>query len=284
MGRTLGFTVINGKDMTDAEKEIMLAVSNKYNSGEFENVWTCENFYLNPWDFYPNWQTFDRLKTVIDVKEPWDFIEQKREECRAGGKSVRETYEWLHKAGLILFHNDKDEDTFGGFCKTGSNEYNSMLVFVALLEISVLTKAEIYLSDEGDFLLGEIIIKDGKVKFDKKAIKENWAYWKKSGYLDKESEDHTAKYCSKKYDDQKTILALYPGWTEPQNVCRTVDPEDFKDHPDYGAAQIMAGFQGEYWGLDTEDSEAMSLRMCAMMQGLFAGTDLKMEVAPKVVK
>ena len=276
MGRTLHFEVLNSKGITDEEKGIMLGISNKYNEGQFEGVWTCESFYLNPWDYYPNWKTFEVIKTVMDV-EPWEMIDQTYHKYRESGMTIRESYERLEKKDkLILFHSAPD-DNICGFCKTGSNEYNSLLVYLALLEISVETSAEISLSDEGEFLLGDVIIKNGKVKFDVKSIKRDWEYWEEQNFIEEDLHG-----CGTKMRNQKAMLKLYPGWIEPHLAVRPVDPEDFKEHPEYGAAQIMGGFEGEYWGLNQNDPEKESYNMVALIAGALVGTDLKLQVGAKI--
>jgi len=279
MGRTLHFEVINSKEITLEEKEIMVAISDKYNEGEFKDVWTCENFYLDPWDYYPNWQFFKAIETCAPVAEPWDFIEKKYDDCKAEGMKHGEICNKLYKDRYINFHREQGEN-IRGFCKTGGNEYNSLLVFIALVEITTKTKAEIELHDEGELLYGDIIIKDGKCKFDIKSMKQSWAYWKKQGFLD--SDEYS---CRTTMENQKRLIKLYSEWFPPQMAVRPVNPEDFKDHPAYGAGQIMAGFNGEYFGLSTEDSEKQSYLfvegLCKMLES--AGIDRKnLVVAPKI--
>ena len=47
MGRTLHWTILNTKDITEDEKERMFEISVGFNSCKFEDVWTCENFFMD---------------------------------------------------------------------------------------------------------------------------------------------------------------------------------------------------------------------------------------------
>ena len=276
MGRCLNFSVKNGKDITEEEKEYMFQVSEKYNNGEFEDVWTCEHFYLDPYQYYPNWQYFDVLKTCMNIQS-WDFINEIYGQFRAKGMTHGETCLALKTKGLILFHDKVEEGEIRGFCKVGSNEFNAMLIFIALVEISKHTEAIIELSDEGKFLLGAVIIKDGMCKWDVEDMKEHWAHWEKEDFI-KEN-----KYrCGDRMRDQKNLIHALPGWFEPHLACRKVNPKDFMEHPEYGAGQIMAGFGGEYWNLTDEDPEKASYAMCEMFAKMVEGSGLSMEVTPKI--
>jgi len=65
-----------------------------------------------------------------------------------------------------------------GFVKVQGNEWNSMLVYIALIHISIeVPKATVHLADEGEFLLCELFIKQGKVLPDLDALKDQMAYW-----------------------------------------------------------------------------------------------------------
>ena len=55
-------------------------------------------------------------------------------------------------------------------------------------------------------------------------------------------------------------------WIEPSKLCRKVNPDDFIGHPEYDSKQVMAGFDGEYWGLTSKDTELESLKAVAFMQ------------------
>lgn len=57
MGRTIHFTLKSTKPFTKKEIQTLIQISEKYNSGDYENVWTCENFYISPF--------FNKSKTSI---------------------------------------------------------------------------------------------------------------------------------------------------------------------------------------------------------------------------
>ena len=283
MGRTLHFGINNSQDMTDEDKDILVEVSDKYNSGELEKVWTCESFYFDPYNYYPNWTYFNALSTCVPetdgVGYAWEFVCLRLDALMRAGFSRNRAVKELIKRQIINQHDENGE--LRGFCKTGSNEYNSMLVFLALVEISVrIPRAEICLSDEGEFLLGDLIIQDGKVKFNEKSMKKDWDYWKEQGFLDEDKHGTRAKM-----ELQQNLLELYPGWFESKYAIRPVNSADFKDHPEYGAAQIMAGFYGEYWNLSDNDGEAESYKMLEMITGMMEKAGFsrdKIQVVPKL--
>jgi len=70
MGRTLHFEVTNPKEVNNQDRFKMLQISEYYNSEKFKDVWTCENFYFDPWDYYPNWEkednSWEKVKQQID--------------------------------------------------------------------------------------------------------------------------------------------------------------------------------------------------------------------------
>ncbi|MCX7001860.1 MAG: hypothetical protein NTV22_01140, partial [bacterium] len=132
MGRTLHFKIVkdNRKPYNEKEFNGIVAVTNKYNTGQFEGVWTCENFHANPLDYYPNW----------NAGSNWDKILVRQDQLVAEGVSLFNVIKAMHKEKLICFHDEEHIETgiACGFVKVQGNEFNSLLVLTALVEISVL--------------------------------------------------------------------------------------------------------------------------------------------------
>ena len=306
MGRTLHFTISKDKGkFTTKEKQSILDIANKYNSGPFEKIWTCENYYLTAHSgYYPNWK---KLKSK-GVTEAWNTINKRQEELLAEGKTEIETYKILYNEGMILFSSDPNGNKFHSFCKTQGNELNSMLVYLALIELSVaIPKALITLSDEGRFLYCDVRIKNGKVQPVLSALEESIRHFcqrivmhnsqpflkqfnplnlpegliKDIG-LDGSPYDveSSIKYINEKIFDMNEvykrikdkITAKYhcihniePQWFSPELLCRTVKPEDFAGF-EGGAKQLMGGFYGEYFKLSSKDAESESYRSIGLIQ------------------
>jgi len=180
MGRTLHYTIKRDKgNFTRKELESMYQVSTFYNSKgllkeinttyktKLKNLWTCENFWLGVGNYYPNWEN-NAVKLVTKTngggsEAGWALINQLMEKAEKETGSFIDAVFEMEKKGYILAH-DKGDNEFHGFTKTQGNEFNSLLVFKALIEISKkVPSALITLSDEGEFLLCPLKIKNGKV-------------------------------------------------------------------------------------------------------------------------
>lgn len=273
MGRTLHYEVLNEVGLED--KRTMLKISEHYNSGKFKDVWTCENFYLDPWHFYPNW----------DIKDnSWEKVNSRLKILEGLGIPYHEAIIKMHDEGYVNFHSP---GKIYGFTKVGGNEYNALLVYLALIDISRLTNAIISLRDEGEFLLVPVILEKGQAKIDIQDVKESWEYWRKEGWLDPASKNFNAYNTNTKMLMQKKLCQKYIGLSNPFALCRVVNQKDFEVHPEYGASQIMAGFEGEYYGLTDKDSEKESYKMLANFTKLISQLgykDVKIEVGKKIKK
>lgn len=161
MGRTLHFkiTKLDGKPFTMDEHRTLYDLSKRYNSGHFENIWSCENFFPSPFrSYYPNWQHPD-LK-YISPEAAYKVLETEME--RAKGSDRLEKILSLVKKGMVQLFCDMDSDTIGGFTKTQGNELNSLLVLMGLVEVSELLPVRIRLDDEGRLLYCPILIQKGR--------------------------------------------------------------------------------------------------------------------------
>ena len=167
MGRTLHFSITKDKGtFTKKDLEIIENISEFYNSDELlndinkayktslKNIWSCENFSLGlSGNYYPNWDK---------PRNSWDIANAHIEKL---GKTMSfiDAILQAEKDGVIKFHHEDYKTNFHGFTKVQGNEFNSLLVFKALVELSKkIPTATIYLSDEGEFLLCPLKIKAGK--------------------------------------------------------------------------------------------------------------------------
>lgn len=170
MGRTLHFEIKKDKNFTKKEIEAIQEVSEYYNSGPFENIWSCENFYADPLRIMPNPQLKlnNAIPDVFQLVEDWfNYLIQTE------GYSPIKAKKRLINEGLAIEWNENFEKECNGFVKTQGNELNSLLVLQALIDISKrVEKAEIYLRDEGEFLLCPLYIQKGKCFPDLEDMKE----------------------------------------------------------------------------------------------------------------
>lgn len=322
MGRTLHYTLTKSSgNLTKREHQIMIDIANKYNSGRFAEVWTCENYYFTAYNYYPNWNTFKNGTS----KDAWEIVNKRFDELVKQGKQQIEIYEILYKEKLILYHREIKTNKVRGFTKTQGNEFNSLLVYSALIEVSEkIPSCEIELHDEGEFLFCDVIIKQGKVKPKVSEIKENIQRWLADLYEIKEGEitliglpetikqeldlgtgkrsynDCALGYLQTEINNLKDLLKKIKPELDKQNIplflynienrfydpilcCREVKPEDFVGEYEEGAKNLMDGFHGEYFGLSQGDSEKESFDMIAMIQKAL-GTEYEMEILKDVTK
>jgi hypothetical protein len=161
MGRTISYTITKSKgNFNRKELEGIYNVSLKYNSGNYSRIWTCENFFLNPYGFYPDWH--GKYKHITP-KNAWDEIHLQISELIAGEMHYFDAVLTLLKEKKVTLHNGMPKKEIHGFTKVQGNELNSLMVYTALLEISQqIPSAEIEVHDEGEFLLCDLKIKNGK--------------------------------------------------------------------------------------------------------------------------
>lgn len=271
MGRTLHYelTPKNG-EFTNGELEKVFEVSEKVRKS---TKWTCEEFYINPYDIYPNWEN----------KSTWNKL-RGRQKCllKEGVKYLKSCKILVEEKIASFFADEKrPKNLISSFTKVGGNEKNAMEVIAGLTAISIAVKnAEIKVSDEGKYLKCPIIIYQGKAMPDDDRIFYDIGY-----YMSNQS-DPAYKKCG--YNWKKMSKELYDiakkyerGWFEVQTFCRYVCKKDFEKYPEYNAGQIMAGFDGEHYGLTDKDPEIESYKMSAMIKKMLP-PGLKLEVAPKI--
>lgn len=151
MGRTLHYELkkTQGK-ITANEFDTMVEVSEKYNHPKIK--WTCENFYFTP------------MEGIYSSKRgDYDAFIKHREGLK--GKAAISFISKGLKNKTIYTLGDYDPlKELHGFTKTQGNEANSLLVMMALVELSTkIDNSYIILYDEGRFLYTKVYIKGGKV-------------------------------------------------------------------------------------------------------------------------
>ncbi len=276
MGRAITYNLISKKgDFSEEDLERIYQVSLK---AENSCTWTCENFLINPYAVYPNWEG----------NSDWDKLNKRYDNLRRGGLSKIEVCKTLVREGFALYFTDENRHRkIHGFTKVGGNELNAMVVVLGLAAISLAVEnTSISVHDEGEFLKCPIVIEEGMARPDDRKIDKDISWllisqWRE-GYEDLYPK--FKKKAKKLYEFKERYESNYHPprceW-EITTFCRKVNPEDFKDHPEYGAAQIMAGFDGEYYGLTDKDPEAESYRACAFIKKLIP-PGLEMEVTPRL--
>jgi len=275
MGRTLHYEVkpINGKF---SKKEL----EKLYDTGRIFTErckWTCETFCINPYATYPDWNS----------NSTWKKYEKRYNELAEQELHHNEINKQLVKEKIASLHRKNPQTGFYGFTKTGGNEANSLQVIMGLLAASrVVKKARIFLHDEGELIIGSyIIIEQGSAQFNTEKQKQQIGYLLGKVLFDKGYANHKDSFIKKAKElyDLVEKYSLDDEFYPITDFLRPVNPKDFEDSPEYGAAQIMAGFEGEYFGLNSTDSEAESYRMIALFQKMIPN-DMKLEVTPKLKK
>jgi hypothetical protein len=289
MGRTLHYTIKpqNGQ-FTKKELEKLYDVGQVYQQ---RCKWTCESLDIQPYNIYPNWENNNNE----GCKAGWDKLNSRWETLAKIGTHPNAIAQQLVKDGIAYFHEGHDKPQYGfrGFTKTGGNELNSLQVVLALLAASRIVKnAIISLHDEGKLLRCALLLKNGKAQPDIDNIEQQLSWLLGAPLFEKGYGDYQQKFTN---EAKKLWDYAHPhkeGWQpiggEWQDVAiflRPIKAEDFEDFPEYNAGQIMAGFDGEYFGLSTEDPESASYRMIAMIQKMLPkDSQLKLEVCPKLDK
>lgn len=287
MGRTLHYTIKpqNGQ-FTKRELEKLYDVGQVYQE---KCEWTCESLDIQPYNIYPNWaNTNDE-----GCKSGWDNLNQRWEILAKTETHPNTIAQQLVKDGIASFHDGHAKPQYGfcGFTKTGGNELNSVQVVMALLVASRIVKnAVVSLYDEGKLLRCPLLIKNGKAQPDVDRIEQQLSWLLGTHLFEKSYEHYQQKFTNEAKELWNYAHPHKEGWQpiggEWQDLAvflRPVKVEDFENFPEYNTGQIMAGFDGEYFGLATEDPEAASYRMIAMFQKMLPKDgDLKLEVCPKI--
>jgi len=249
------------------------------------NNWTCETFNLDP-DVYPNWKGLND----VDCEKGWAIVDKRWQELAQQGKHPVEIEIQLVKEGICLFQDNQYRRKMQGFCKVGGNEQNACAIIVGLTVVSIEVDCTITVNDEGQFLKCPIVIEKGKARPDNDRICSQLAHLLGSPKFNSsysglaEEFEKLAKELWEMREEYRS--RYYPPQCEwsVQTFCRQVNAKDFEEHPEYSGSQIMAGFYGEYYGLNGEhDPEKESYNMAAMVKAMLP-KGCTMEVAPKLFK
>lgn len=139
-------------------KEMLADINEAYGT-KLKELWSCESFWLGLENYYPNWGKFKKE----GVNDAWEAVEKHISELEKTMHAIDAIFQ-AKKDGFILFHDEDYKTELHGFTKVQGNEFNSLLVFKALIEISKrIPKATLRVSDEGEFLLCPLKIKNGLV-------------------------------------------------------------------------------------------------------------------------
>ncbi|MFA5032868.1 MAG: hypothetical protein WC614_07605 [bacterium] len=286
MGRTLHWDIRpKGKQLFDIQDlKIMYEIDK---TADKACEWTCESFDLSV-GIYPNWET----------KSSWDKVNARYDELQKKGMHPVDINFQLVKEKLVSLHNPEWQQELSGFCKVGGNELNAAIITGALAEVSKKVSCSIDLKDEGEYLICPIIMEQGHAMPNQDKIIKDIGWWltRKWDAAYNTDTELLAKVESsaKEYYEisQKYKSKYYPPrclWSVSE-FCRTIKPEDFQNHPEYGASQIMAGFDGEYYGLSKKDPESESYKACAniqkMIEKIFGAKvkDMKMVIGKEIGK
>lgn len=273
MGRTLHYSLTKPSgNLSAKERQSIQAINQRYNSGNFEKLWSCESFF-------------------VDDEQPKTPTYQLR-----------------------------------GFAKVQGNELNALMVLLALVELSQrCPKVELHLSDEGEFLLCDLRIRNGKAIPDLRSLsKEIHRYCQlmllSDGFKDNilnqlqykptdfshefmmdshlgNSYGDMTQHINFKLRNLKEIedVLIKQGltgnelywsnledrngndWFDPMVFTRKVEVQKYVNYK-ITPATIMDGFNGEGFGLSEEESEAKAYRSIAQLQSLFNSHSIDLKI------
>lgn len=167
MGRVINYSIKKDKGtFSKKDFEVMQQVSEFYNSAtllndinkayntELKEIWTCESFYIGIGaNYYPNWSK---------PLNSWNNVNARIEQLEKSISKIDAIFQ-AKKEGIISYHDESFKTEMNGFTKVQGNEFNSLLVLKAIIEISKkIPTATVSISDEGEFLLCPLKIKNGK--------------------------------------------------------------------------------------------------------------------------
>jgi hypothetical protein len=166
-----------------------------------------------------------------------------------------------------------EEDKAFNFTKTAGNEWNTHLCVQGIIKLSrIIPEHLIEVCDEGEYLHCPLLIKNGQAKPNMISLCNHLADWltelekgEASSYKDIAPTSFIKSL--KRYQHIVSLVGQDSDkkWYPVALFCRPVKKKDFDNHEKYGALSIMAGFAGEYWGLNDQDPQQESLKMLAMI-------------------
>jgi hypothetical protein len=265
MGRTIHvtFTKDNLGRFDAADMKIFTDISEKYNSGDREYVWTCENFWIRPFDGL-NENSFNIFVKVqgnelnsLLVFEACLEISNKVKDCTI---KVYDEGEFLlcpvkMKMGKVLpLLGDMLDDL---------RRYSWRMLSSSKYRRNVLDRLDYKAEDFGHEFMMDIGLDNSygdqvplineklrNLKLIETAILKEW------------------KVKSPPYFSNITSLD-YRLWFSPYSFTRNIDAEKFKNY-EGGLKNLLDGFDGEAFGLTDTDSEMKSYEAIAQLQKLLS--------------
>lgn len=263
MGRTIHitFTKDNLGHFSDSDMKIMEAVSVKYNTGDLEHIWTCENFYVSIAEGLNenNFESFVKVQgnelNSLLVFEACLEISKQVTDCTL---KLYDEGEFLlcplkMKMGKVLpVLNDMLDDI---------KRFSCRMLFSSDYQMNILDKLipginEFCHEFQMDIGLANRYGDQTSLINDKlrnlKAIEK---------IVLKEMKAKQAPYFS-------NIASLdYRLWFRPYAFTRQVDVEKFRDY-EGGLKNLLDGFDGEGFGLTDTDAEQKGYEALAALQKL----------------
>ena len=274
MGRTLHYTMHpnHSVTVTEGDWEKVETITDYFNHN-FK--WTCEDVGFNNLSYYPRWLNRfpDSKLKEAPTEVLWRFLDAEYVKLKEKGLSRFAIIRDLHKRKFIAFYNDSDcleLQKAHGFTKVAGNEWNALLVVAWLTAVStMLPHHDFELHDEGKLLKVDIFMKDGRAKPDIMRELERIKWF--STEINKGNKEFVEFRDENRavFDEFKDV-----GWKPPAFFCRTIDPRDFEQHPEFGTtvlsvdngsvsgtgAHVMDGFHGEYFGFISETEAKLNSR------------------------
>ena len=263
MGRTIHitFTKDNLSHFSDKDMKLMEEVSEKYNTGDLEYIWTCENFYVSVMDGVRE-NSFEKFVKVQgnELNSLLVF-----EACLEISKLVPDCTLKLYDEGefflcplemkqgkvLPVLYDMMDDIKRYSWRMLSSQKYRRNILDKLDLGVDDFThefQMDIGLDNNYGDQAPYIDDKLRNLKLIETALLKEW----------KVREPH---YFS-------NIASLdYRLWFSPYSFTRQVDAEKFRDY-EGGIKNLMDGFDGEGFGLTDIDAEQKSYEAIAALQDI----------------
>jgi len=272
MGRTIHitFTKDNLGHFSDKDMKLMETVSKKYNTGDLEYIWTCENFYVSLMDGL-NENTFETFVKVQGNELNSLLI---YEACLEISRLVADCTLKLYDEGEFLLCPLKMK--IGKVLPVLSDmmddikRYSWRMLSSQKYRRNILDKFDLGVDDFCHEFQMDIGL-DNSYGDQAPLINDKLRNLKEiENVVLKEMKAKQAPYFS-------NIASLdYRLWFSPYSFTRQVDAEKFKDY-EGGIKNLIDGFDGEGFGLTDIDAEQKSYEAIAALQDILKKLGLTKE-------